>query len=235
MALAISAIERADGLRMTLRESISFVERHRDLFVRPVADSLGALARIRRWYDAGRPQPDLKRLVYCGHPTVGALLRATLAKLPDAIGWFATEHVTWLEVGRADGGWARIAPLMRTPIGDRPHLVNLAGAESDERMPHIFVHELAHNWHRPLVADEPHVPMPDDERQALVLRVLYNDDVDAMARSYWAGEILADETAAALGFKTQGHSSDFVRLRGFREQIAAVAADRAAIPVGDNR
>jgi hypothetical protein len=233
MIAGLDIAGRAELLGITCREAVDLAKAHRELFTYPVSDSIGALARIRRWNEAGRPAADFSRLVYLGDGGVYAILIATLAKLPAALAWHAAEHVAWLEVGRNAGAWTTCAPLMRVPAGDTAHLVVISGAEQDERMPHIITHELAHSWHRALFSDATRgVPLPPQERLARNLATV-GYDADALAREFWREEVLADQTAAALGFPSSSHSSDHVRLRGFEAEITASRDRIAAINTGE--
>ncbi|HEX4455699.1 MAG TPA: hypothetical protein VH143_32785 [Kofleriaceae bacterium] len=232
----MNMVERAEGLGMSPVESIRFLKRHRELFAHPVASTLGALARIGRHARAGEPMPDISRLVYRGDSTVRAILLDTLSKLPPAIAWHLVEFVAWYEVGRGNTGWMAPTLTQRAPGGDTAHTILINGGTSDEWLPHLFVHEGMHSWHRAIVDNANESSAALEPRQDFYARVLlvYNYDADACARHMLAGERLADESARALGFLAPQGSSDHNRLRSFRDGFAALRtrADEIAVELG---
>jgi len=214
---------RAAAFKRSCGAFLVFAERHRELFARPaLLASDGAVARILRHEAAGEPEPDFTRLVFLGADEVRAILIATLRTFPAALSWHCIEFVSFLEVGRSVGGWMCSAPPVRSPAGDTGHLIVINGATPDAALPHLIAHEVGHSWHRFVAVRSNEVPRPSEHELLARQLVAYEHDAAELARVLYREEVLADTTAAALGFPASGHSSDAVRLRGFEAAIAAV-------------
>jgi hypothetical protein len=225
----MNAGERVAALGVSFREYVDLAQQDARLFASPVLETEGAVVRCKRWLAAGRPAPDFARLVFRGDSTVREILVETLAKFPTAIAWHLVEWCIWRETGRSSPGWMAPALVARTPSGDTAHEISIDGNTSDAALPHLLAHEASHSWHRAIIksSGEPsRAPEPIHEFHARVLLV-YNYDADAAARCLLRVELLADETARALGWPAPPGSSDYTRLRGFRDDLEA-ASDRAA-------
>lgn len=226
----LSLPERAERLGVTCRELVRLAEGDSRLFTWPALDSEGSVARLRRWVEAGQPSADLNRLEFTGADEVRSLVAATLAKLPRPVAWHAAEFVVWLEIGRRHvAGWMSVAPPMRTPKGDMPHVIVLNGAVDDEKLPGVIAHETGHSWHRDICEGAPQsVSMSRHERTARLLVVArdFGDDAGKLARERVGHEMLADRTAEVWGFRNHG-PSELDLLRSFHGE-SADAADLAA-------
>jgi hypothetical protein len=214
----------AARINRTCLEYLELAVRYPAIFAGPQSD--GSFARIRRWLDANEPSADLSRLMFYGDDSVRALVSAVLRRLPAPVAWYASEYVTWLEVGRNARAWQGSAPALRAPIGDVAHVVVINGCATDEYLEGVIAHELGHGWHR--IIREHAVPPPswsDHEQTARHLSISL--DAEACARALVSEERRADLTATAWGFLR--HTDEVRLLRGFRSALDAAAALAADI------
>lgn len=159
-------------------------------------------ARLNRWIDAGQPVADLSRLEFGGDDTVRVLLVDVLARLPTPVAWHASEFVVWREVGRSAAGWQGSARSHRDPQGDVAHEIVLCGAVTDDDLPGIIGHEIAHSLHRSIAPVRwPQPPMTRVERTARMILLGRNIGIDEehLARMHADLEVLCDRTAVAWG------------------------------------
>jgi len=221
--MTLSLLEKAALLGLTGRELLQLFEVDQRYADDSVFASAGAVARFRRWDAAGRPPADLERLEFVGDDRVHASLSDTLRSLPAAVATHAVGGVLWVEIGRSAIGWACEMPAPPHPEGDRLHLIAISGSVSDEALPGLIGHELAHSWHRHVspVSSRQTGSVSDAEWTQRCLKVMSTAE---LAHHRIAGERLADRTAEAWGLHiATAHSSDEVRLADFRAEIAAVA------------
>lgn len=103
------------------------------------------VARLRRWLEAGKPEPDPDRLTFSGDEPLRELVLAAIAMLPPPVAWHAVVAVVWIGVGRSSRAWTSGMPRWPAPpAGDQLHLV-VVGPTADIG---VVGHELGHSWHR---------------------------------------------------------------------------------------
>jgi hypothetical protein len=220
--------ERARILGLSYGDYVRMAQADPRIVAHPTVATEGAIARLRRWLDAGRPEADAEQVNFIGADEVREILVDTISKLPTPVAWHAINGVAWLEVGRGGViGWTSAAPSMKAPPGDELHLIALSGRTSDEALPGLCAHELGHSWTRELSPEPfPIPPMSAREFRARIVAAFVESDEDRedLAREAMAEERLADACAEAWGFPCRGgHSLD-----RFRHSYSEVAqeADR---------
>jgi hypothetical protein len=173
---------------------------------------------------AGRPDADLTKRPFGGRATVRQSVIDTLLRVPMPARWWGCHAVLWLQVGRGlDGMMARLR-------GNTRHVIALDGGESDELLPFVIAHEMAHAVHAPadLIAEPTRsVSVREEAAIDLAFATLRGETLETAARRAFRDERLAYDTAARWGFPSSRVCPDAQRLAHFRDEMLA-AQDRAA-------
>jgi hypothetical protein len=227
----LDLVGRAALLGIGCRELVALATEDPRITAPAATATEGAIVRLRRWLDAGRPDANATEVDFHGDDAVRAIVVEVLGALPTPVRWHGTRAVTWYEVGRSAIGWMSIAPLPLVPAGDVGHAIVLSGMLDDARLPAVIAHELGHSWHRhvhtaPVRAVPPVSQREWTARLLLVEEIMAPDGQGAkrLAHRRHVEERLADETALAWGYRLPPGSSDHTRLAGFRAEIADAAA-----------
>jgi hypothetical protein len=227
MMTGLDLPRRAELLGLDCRAYLDLVRSDRRVIGDGAVATIGAVARLRRWLDAGRPAADLGRLVFIGDDPIRTITLSTIKALPAPVQWHAVTSVTWFATGRTSGGWAGTAPHMPKHDDDEAHIIMLSGATSDSLMPGHIAHELAHSWHRAIggawTPPPDHVPRDDLTHDRMLLSIgLTSEMIEMVAKRRYFAEVIADRLAGTWGFPC--HASGHDRLQGFRAELAAAAA-----------
>jgi hypothetical protein len=216
---------RAAKHDITCAEYVRIASAYPGIFAPPTTDA--SVARVSRWIGAGKPAPDLSRLMFTGADSVRVIVVELLASIPAPAGWHGVEFVHWFEVGRDARGWQKRANPTRTPPADAAHVIALCGALPDDELRGIVGHELGHSFHAVVFPAMSHVPMTQHEQSArqLVGGKMRGADLDQVARELAREEALADAQSSAWGIARPSDHRHLVQ--HFRAQLA-VAAELAA-------
>jgi hypothetical protein len=126
--------------------------------------------KLRAWAQAGArdiadPAEILTKLDAYGDPILPHLVARTLAKLPPPVRVYALDHVTFLLVGAAFGGWCGPRPALA-----KPWLVVISARDGVQATEALIAHETGHAW---LMKAPESTALDLDERQ-----------VDALMRAW---------------------------------------------------
>lgn len=221
MIAGLALHERADLLGLTSRQYLDLAREDARIVAAPALGTRGAVGRLRRWLESGRPAANMGELVFIGEDAIRAILLDTLRQLPAPCQEHAVMAVTWFAIGHQWGGVMFALPAAPCPAGDERHGI-LLSCHRLEHLPFIIAHELAHSWQRRIGRSVFTGPPMSDAEEIQALRSL-GASAEQIAVKEWRGERLADDLAEAWGFRSFGHTSDHVRMASIRAGIAAAA------------
>lgn len=123
-----------------------------------MTDSPGAIRRLGRWLNAGKPAPDFAALAFMGSDEVRALVLDTLRRVPHPVAWDALRGCYFVEVGRAANGYHG-TPRLPAPADDVVRVIALRGDLPDDELAAVLAHELGHHHRSEPIA--PQAPRHD--------------------------------------------------------------------------
>lgn len=225
--MVLSLEELAAQLGLSMRSVVEIRRSDQRILAPEALPTPGAVARVRRWLDDGRPEVNLGALRFIGDDEVRRTVVDTVGSLPAPVRHYVVSQVTFLEVGRSYSGWMGRSPRLQAPEGDQPHLIVLSGAELPARMPAIVAHEVAHGW---CEEADPEVVYISTEPDAIrTRRLIEKVPAEAIAQHRYSLEVTADSLAELWGYPDrQGHSLDKIRdrIRAAIARAAAIEGDR---------
>jgi hypothetical protein len=114
----------------------------------------GARARLRRWVDAGRPDPPAHCLAGFLGPERGIFnaFERAVARIPaPPVRWFVARNVVGVGVGDRANGWVITWPTSLTTGADEAlQLAAVGDAPNAEELESTIAHELVHCWLEPV-------------------------------------------------------------------------------------